>query len=304
MRNETIECLYRLLEARVLARRGNRTDHDYLEALGAGLPALRQQYYSSNVVIDYAGAETIDRYLLAYYPHYVFTASEALSGIPCATLLAALARGLDVVCVGGGPLPELIALVDRILECGGQTGTINLTTIDLNAATWAIAVQDTLAIANALAPKLAIRIFAQQRDCTEPCHELQAPVPPCDILVIQNCLNEIGSAEHFHAHALQFTEAVRRDGYFLISDLTEYGAVSGGVPAFEDFLAQNGYQAISRFNPGADAVVSPFALNVPNRTYFAFFGFSRDTNTGERRFPEWRRPRKWVKFSTAAWQRM
>jgi hypothetical protein len=303
MQAETIQRLYGLVEAKVLARSGNRTDREYLALLGDGLPALRKQYFASNVAVNYASADAIDRYLLAYFPHYVYTASVALSHIPCDQLLAGLVRGLDVVCVGSGPLPELIALIDRLLECGAQAGQITLTAVDVNTTAWATAMQDSIAIANQLAPHLNVSLLTEQRDCTAPVTPGQPPLPNCDVLLIQNCLNEIGHARCFPEHAMQFVSAVRQGGYLIVSDLIEYQAVSNAIPDFDALAQGAGYQVVSHFDSGAPAVRSPFAQNVPARTYFGFFGFYRDSETGERQFPEWRRPKAWIRFSTVAWQR-
>jgi hypothetical protein len=99
-------------------------------------------------------------------------------------------------------------------------------------------------------------------------------------------------------------DSVRRGGFLLISDLTEYDRVTGVVPAYEAALEQRGYRPIARFDERAEAARSPFARSVPAKTYWAFFGYAPDPMTGEVRFPEWRRPKAWIRFSTAVWQRL
>jgi hypothetical protein len=161
------------------------------------------------VEVDYRSADTIDRYLLAYFPHYVYTASVALADVPCQALLAALARGLDVVCIGAGPLPELIALIDRLLECGAQAGQITVTAVDVNATTWAAAALDSIAIARQLAPGLTVTLVTEPRDCARLFEPAQPPLPDCDILMVQKCLNEIGHGPSFQEHATHFIDVVR-----------------------------------------------------------------------------------------------
>jgi SAM-dependent methyltransferase len=304
MRDQTIQLLYPLLEARVLARRGNRTDREYLAVLGEELPALRRQYFTADVAVDYTAPETADRYLLAYFPHYVFCASAAFARIPCDFFAVRMRGGLDITCVGGGPLPELVALVDRLLDCGIGRGTIRLTSVDLNTDTWAVAVRDTVAIAKVLAPGLDVQIAPRRRNCASPRDPREQALPDCDVLVVQNCLNEIARSSHFPAHGREMADSVRRGGFLLISDLTEYDRVTGVVPAYEAALEQRGYRAIARFDERAEAARSPFARNVPSKSYWAFFGYAPDPTTGEVRFPDWRRPKAWIRFSTAAWQRL
>ncbi len=118
MRAQTIEILYERTLAHVIRGKSFSAAEPYLSRIGQRLEELRAAYRAPNVELDYGDPELVDAYLLGYYPHYVHTAAEAFDAIPCDTLRASSAFGLRVLFIGGGPLPELVALVDRMRTCG------------------------------------------------------------------------------------------------------------------------------------------------------------------------------------------
>jgi hypothetical protein len=117
MRSQTTAIVYaRILEH--VTRDKSHLGADYLRAISPRLLELRRAYQTRNVTIDYGNAELVDAYLLGYYPHYIHTAADAFAAIPCEAFREFAAAGIRVLFIGGGPLPELVALVDRLLECG------------------------------------------------------------------------------------------------------------------------------------------------------------------------------------------
>lgn len=120
---------------------------------------------------------------------------------------------------------------------------------------------------------------------------------------MQNCLNEVAGTAHFDGHTRAYATSVRQGGYVVISDLTEYDLTSDAVAYVEAYFSKQKYQAMRIFERSPMEVVSPFAYDVPGKIYHAFFGYEKDAQTGEARFPDSRWPRRRLKFSSSVWQK-
>jgi hypothetical protein len=298
MRAQTVEILYERTLAHVIRGKSLLAAEPYLSRIGQRLEELRAAYRAPNVELDYGDPELVDAYLLGYYPHYVHTAAEAFEAIPCDTLRASSAFGLRVLFIGGGPLPELVALVDRLRTCGITHARVYATVIDLHAPAWAHAVAHTEAVCSELAPSIHVQIVALQADVSDALSADTADgLAGVHLIVIQNCLNEVARTLDVAGHNSLLRGVLAPGGFIGISDLTEYPVICEAVARYEALFERGGLVPIRRFDPGAQAQLSAFH-RPPPRVFYGFFGAIRNGDS----YTVPRQPKKWLRSSVSVWR--
>jgi hypothetical protein len=273
-----------------------------LAAIGDNLDAIRAAYLNSAVTIDYSQPGMTDAYLLGYYPHYVVMAAEVLSSLPAVAYAPVSASGLQVATIGSGPLPEAIGLIEAVAAAGLTTGRINIHSFDIHAAPWQNAIDATKSYAQLFSPGLVLQTRSVARDFAL---ELQtediAVFSTSDIIMMQNCINEVASAASFDENIRLITHRMRSSSYLVIADLTGYPITDAAAARVEKALISTGEMLpLHRFANDARILDSPFARKVPPRTFFNFFGKSR-SEAGE--WSEKRNPKRWVNYSLSVWQK-
>ena len=177
-------------------QRNNLTDDvacaGHLRDLQPYARELWSSYRASDVTADYAARKTQEAYLLRYFPFYsplvMFEMQrlyEAGSALPHTELL-------DAAFFGCGPGPEILGLMQHLINVKSPTTMISAQLIDSAAETWAYSrnlVLEHLA-EPAWAPKLVD--YVSTSACLTDSEALAAAaVDGCHFAVVQNCLNEV-----------------------------------------------------------------------------------------------------------------
>jgi hypothetical protein len=285
MRENTQTRLYNLVEDVVVRRRGEGTPDAYLRLLGEEFDRLWGQYRRSEVKVDYGSDLTVDAYRLHFLPHYALMTFYALDGLE---VLRRIPReGLDVACVASGPLPEIIGLAEAAIAGGIDRGAIRCTAYDA-CPSWSPAARDSVQIARELAPNITIEIAERTVDLMA-----EAPhLPEYDLVVFQNCLNEVCHFGQPTECALAFCTRVRRGGNVVIIDQNRYEGNVQTITTWRNVLTdQHGFQVRSRFDPSME---KRWEMRPPNRTFYEFYGAKRKPEGG---WEVKRQPRKGFRFS-------
>jgi len=112
------------------------TFENYLISLQSPVRKLRESYRTNHVVVDYSKAITQAAYLIAYYPHYAEMTLEVLR-----LLSSDLRFGQEVkACFfGAGPCPEVVGVVQFLVEHSPQTRKLIANIYDIASDTWDLA---------------------------------------------------------------------------------------------------------------------------------------------------------------------
>jgi hypothetical protein len=101
---------------------------EYLHSLREELSKLRRSYRQNDIYVDYGNNSTQEAYLLGYFPHHY----QVIQNIYQSEIQPQL-DPLNVVCIGGGPLPELLGILKAIPLKPSQ---IQITIFDKFADQW------------------------------------------------------------------------------------------------------------------------------------------------------------------------
>ena len=101
---------------------------EYLHFLREELSKLRRSYKQNDIHVDYGNNATQEAYLLGYFPHHY----QVIQDI-CQAETQTQIDPLNVVCIGGGPLPELLGILRAIQAKPTQ---IQITIFDKFADQW------------------------------------------------------------------------------------------------------------------------------------------------------------------------
>lgn len=166
----------------------------FLTSLQSAVKDLRQQYRNNHVQVDYGHPHIQAAYLLAYYPYYVQQTYHSLS-------LAAQHSGfanlincghLQALLLGSGPMPEAaaLALYRQQLPLAASLKAISY---DLNVGQWKSARRVTARLMANLAPNVSYDYEGHPLNLSQfqALTAAQRDIQSSQLIVIQNCLNEI-----------------------------------------------------------------------------------------------------------------
>jgi hypothetical protein len=290
------------LLARVKKDRTRADVERYLNRLGDRLAQIRQTYRSRTVAADYTNPDTVEAYLLGYFPHYIATAYQAFSVLPRAKYTSYVRRKFKVTFVGGGPLPELIALCEWLKKCGIEHADIEVVLVDSHAEQWRNGVEFSHRVSRMLHPNINARIVFAGCDAKQLFNAATLEkVRGSDIVMFQNCLNEIVMGRDFDANCKALAESLRLQGALIVSDLNEYQANHRAVFKLRQTIATQ-LRIIREFEP-VEKAPSPFSWTPP-LLWYEFHGAKRVEGSDKFYFPPNRRPRIHLKSSVAAWEKL
>ncbi len=256
-----------------------------LKRLRPALHDLRSAYRNDNVCINYT-PDAVAAYMLAYYPHHVFMTYQTMRDVP-------LAHGssLNVITFGGGPLPELVGLVCALDEARRLPDGLRVRTFDVSRS-WRFGTSHALARQMASATK--IYIHQSELDFTHfiP-HPLRAFLGKADLVILQNCCNEMVASENYHDNIMVLLEALSAGATLVLADQSDYNSTANAIADIEATIMQTGrYKAIRTFKASRKRWRSPF-IDVPSDVSKHFFDDK-----------ELLRPRRNIAFASAIFSRI
>lgn len=199
---------------------------EHLATLVPSLHALRTSYRTGldGVRVEYP-REATEAYLLAYYPHYAQMARSALALLPDAAWPAATT--LRVVIFGSGPTPEAPGIAKQLLKRRAGVKSLELALFDLQPDTWAWA-RDV-----SLTDVLPRHWHGETQVVVGRPVDISAPgfldgtaalaVNQADLVVFQNCLNELTADVHaMRDNATTMVENMRSGALLSMADIGNY----------------------------------------------------------------------------------
>lgn len=289
------------LEQHARSGRAREETSAYLNGLGDAFQSLRRAYSGELIQVDYRDPNVISAYLYGYYPHYVATSHFAFGSVAAEFLQASLGRvNADVLMMGGGPLPEIVGMAERLHECRIYPNRIRATLLDLYADTWYPTTMLSRTLARTMLPRTQFEIVAHQADlCQENSAAIALLPEHINLLMIQNCLNELAASDAFAANLKAIVEHMPNGALIIISDLDRYSAFTRSLDRIVGELGERIRVIVepARVGPG----VTPFGRTRP--TFFYDFHRAVRRDDGKYDVPKGFNQRRWLNVSAAVFQR-
>lgn len=173
---------------------GDAAQQAYVASLKDVARKLWSSYQSDNIVIDYNAPNTQFVYMTRYFPFYTALVKRELIKIHRNVLSLPFLRKDHVIATlfCSGPLPEACG-ISELLATNTRLNTFVINTLDLNVNGWnnmrtivkSEIIDSNLSTCNNV-------INPVQYDLIQPISEVQLQlIETSDLLVFQNCLNEI-----------------------------------------------------------------------------------------------------------------
>jgi molecular chaperone DnaK (HSP70) len=197
----------------------------YLQSLKPSVKLLRRSYLNKPVYVPYHQEDVQAAYLIIYLPHYynliysiLIAEGEAIFGEK---------ETINIGYIGGGPGSEVYGTIKYILNNRPSINKVNIVVFDINADTWKFShkiVQDYLIRDIKGSERIEFTWTANQFDLTN-ASDIQANqsiFKKLQLLVIQNCLNEIAANkfEKLKVNVNSIFSLLPGSSIFLMSDLT------------------------------------------------------------------------------------
>lgn len=195
-----------------------------LKQLQPSVKALRSAYRTYPVYVPYEKTEIQAAYLITYFPHYYQLIYKVL--IEDYPSIFKDTQRVKLVYFGGGPGPEIYGTIKYIVNNRPEVTTIDVLLLDINAVQWKYShniLQNHLLPAF-VKPGLQVKFSFNYCDLTKALDEnlYKGFISGCNLLVFQNCLNEIPIAftDRLKENVQLIFNLLPEGGSLLLSDLT------------------------------------------------------------------------------------
>lgn len=232
MYNEILEGLYQARNVKTGAAQAS-----YLSSLIPTMRLLHDSYYSERVEVDYSNAATQAAYMLRYYPPYTKLLPKVLGDLRAEFDQSYLKASF----FGAGPGPELFGAI-RFLERTKTVHHLEALLFDNSSGTWTLgrAIAEERVIPSSWHPG-SLDIHHQHSDIAQAWPndgETLAGAAGSQLVVLQNCLNEIEEHETLFRNLAALGEALPRSAKLVFIDFSKWDSVTKlllalrGLPGF------------------------------------------------------------------------
>ncbi len=169
-----------------------QTQARYLGALRPYARQLWQSYQQQDVTVDYSEAQTQEAYLLRYFPFYTLPVTRELDALRADGVALPEVELLDACFFGCGPGPEVIGLMQHLMDSESNTTMLKALLVDIAAPTWSHSRE--IVLANLVEPMWEPHLVEYESisACLSDTQTLmKMDLEGCHFTVIQNCLNEV-----------------------------------------------------------------------------------------------------------------
>lgn len=196
----------------------------YLQSLQKSVKSLRIAYRNNPVFVAYEKTDIQAAYLATYLPHYYQLIYKIfIEEVPD---IFKGKKEVHLAFIGGGPGSEAYGAIKYILNNCLDAKIIHVTILDINASTWGFShniVSENL-VENVNDGKAQIHWKAIAFDLTSEADikKVKPIIDNSDLLVIQNCLNEIAANNlpSLKRNIKTLFEFLPGNAYLLMSDMT------------------------------------------------------------------------------------
>lgn len=219
-----------------LRRAYNRPEADVCAHLKPRFHELREAYHVGFVNVAYRDFDLAAAYMLGYFPNYVKMSSATLQ-----QLAGDLGSSPTCVVVCGGPLPEMLGLLSVL----HAPRALRVIAPDLHSDEWRWAQELCADVCRSYVRDLHVQVQPVRCDLLVPLTAEQlVNYANVDIVIVQNCLNEIGNQEQFIANVLSISEGVKTGGYIVFADQANYDTCLPTMVAMREVLVGRGFQVV------------------------------------------------------------
>lgn len=202
----------------------DRGIEEYLESLQKSVKALRLAYKRSPVFVPYENTEIQAAYLTTYFPHYYQLIYKIfIENVP---EIFQCKEDVHLTFIGGGPGSEAYGAIKYIINNCPSVKNIHITILDINAATWEfshnIVLNNLIESVTKKGVKVIWRALFFDLISLVEINKVKSIIQKSDLLVIQNCLNEIANVNlsALKENVRLLFEYLPDSSYLLMSDLT------------------------------------------------------------------------------------
>ena len=254
MYSEILKALYQLNNAH-----SEEEKVRYLQSLQDPARALWLRYKNQYVRVDYADYATQAAYILRYFPQYSQIIRILLNQLKAkGVFLSASDKAINCALFGSGPCPEACGIVQYVNDIRLDVKTFQYTSFDINANSWGYSRDITQ---QHILPSLfrdSIKGSAANFDLSLPINmeNFDKTIGEMNLVVFQNCLNEINPAKYTQtlANLLEIYNRLSSNTLLILIDLSGFSSV---MQLLSDFQ--------SKISSGK--IVEPLDLN--SKRYFA-----------------------------------
>ena len=196
----------------------------YLNSLKKSVKSLRVAYRNNPVFVNYEITDIQAAYLATYLPHYYQLIYKIfIEEIPD---IFKVKKEVFLTFIGGGPGSEAYGAIKYIFNNCTDVETIHVTILDINASTWdyshSIVLENLVSSLNKGKTQIHWKSISFDLTSTANLSESKSIIEKSDLLVIQNCLNEIAKVDlpSLKTNIKALFEYLPSKAYLLMSDMT------------------------------------------------------------------------------------
>jgi len=205
-----------------------------LQQLQPSVKALRNAYRTYPVRVQYEKTDTQAAYLLTYFPHYYQLIYKVLIEDYPSIFLDK--HRVKLVYFGGGPGPEIYGTIKYIVNNRPDVSIVDVLLFDINALQWKYShnILQKYLLQDIVKTSVHVNLSFNHFDLTQTFNEntFADLINGCDLIVFQNCLNEIpiASIALLKQNIEKIYHLLPPGSSLLLSDLT------GGTPAVTSLM--------------------------------------------------------------------
>ncbi|MEI8007519.1 MAG: hypothetical protein WCI48_15040 [Bacteroidota bacterium] len=205
-----------------------------LQQLQPSVKALRNAYRTYPVRVPYEKTDIQAAYLLTYFPHYYQLIYKVLIEDYPSIFLDK--QRVKLVYFGGGPGPEIYGTIKYIVNNRPDVRIVDVLLYDINALQWKYShnILQKYLLQDIVKTSVHVNLSFNHFDLTQTFNEnaFVDLINGCDLMVFQNCLNEIpiASIAVLKQNIEKIYHLLPPGSSLLLSDLT------GGTPAVTSLM--------------------------------------------------------------------
>jgi len=223
---------------------------DLLINLQPEVTALRKAYLKYPIFdLDYSINATQEAYLLAYFPHYTLPIDVILSENFAENKFPT--ESINITLIGGGPCPEIIAIIKYLKVKKNLPKKINIYLLDKYASAWEYSLQIIKPYIDSISDNSEVIINKIDFELSSNFDHnvLSKYLKITNILTVQNILNEL--PENHHSGIKKFLQLISSSENKFLTIITElYGQNKPPKinSIFQNFINNNDFIIHENFN--------------------------------------------------------
>lgn len=280
--------MYENILREIFAQNGagdNVSQAAHLQSFKDSARVLWNAYQKSTVTVDYSTPASQEAYLLRYFVPYSHLLPKVLLKLEDEGIGLSNAGGLLTACFFGcGPGPELAGLIRHLKQKRERPEMLIATMLDVASASWQYgrAIVENAILAHAwdsglleidpVATDISSMASPPQYDA------LQRRIEAADLVVFQNCLNELNTAAlaDVARNLRELLNMAKNNATFVLIERNGYDATAKMLLGLSQWAQQNGFRVINRLSAPAKLECRTMLNKIPRAVTEHLFVRKRD----------------------------